>query len=168
MQANETMEALANGLGVQALDHVAIAVRDFQAALPLYRDLLGGTLSEFEEIPDRGFRWLSLRYPNGNHIELLEPVGERGFLQEFLAKRGEGVHHMTFLVADLRRAVERAQAAGLRVVDENYDDPSWQEAFISPRSAHGTVIQLAHTPFDRAERARRWSAHAFLAERPKR
>ena len=166
METPADTHTLANALGVQALDHVAIAVRDFHAALPLYRDLLGGTPGEYEEFPNRGFRWLSLRYPNGSYIELLEPVGERGFLQEFLAKRGEGVHHITFVVADLRRAVERARAAGLRVVDENYDDPSWQEAFISPRSAHGTIIQLAHTPFDRAERARRWSAHGFLVGTP--
>jgi methylmalonyl-CoA/ethylmalonyl-CoA epimerase len=166
METPADTHTLANALGVQALDHVAIAVRDFHAALPLYRDLLGGTPGEYEEFPNRGFRWLSLRYPNGSYIELLEPVGERGFLQEFLAKRGEGVHHITFVVADLRRAVERARAAGLRVVDENYDDPSWQEAFISPRSAHGTIIQLAHTPFDRAERARRWSAHQFLVGTP--
>lgn len=148
-------------LGVIALDHTAIAVRNIEAALVLYRDLLGGTLCEYDEVPAAGFRSLALRYPNGNQFELLAPIGETGFVQDFLARRGEGVHHVTFLVRDLRAAVQQARAAGLRVVDENYDDPVWLQAFISPRSAHGTVVQLAQTPMDHAGRERHWSPEAF-------
>jgi methylmalonyl-CoA epimerase len=143
-------------LGVEALDHTAIAVRDIHAALPLYRDLLGGVPSGFERISQKGFAWMSLRYPNGSQVELLAPTGD-GFLTEFLAKRGEGPHHLTFIVRDLRQAVARAKAAGLRVVDEDYREPRWQEAFISPRSAFGTIVQLAQTNLDVAERERHWS-----------
>jgi hypothetical protein len=53
--------------------------------------------------------------------------------------------------------VERAKAAGLRVVDEDYSEPRWQEAFISPRSAFGTIIQLAQTNMPPVERERHWS-----------
>ncbi len=144
-------------LGVQALDHTAIAVRDIAAAVPFYRDLLGGVPSGYERIAAKGFAWMSLRYPNGSQVELLAPVGERGFLHDFLAKRGEGAHHMTFIVRDLHHAVARARAAGLRIVDEDYRDPHWQEAFISPRSAFGTIVQLAQTNMDMAERERHWS-----------
>jgi len=144
-------------LGVLTLDHTAIAVRSIQAALPLYRDLLGGQPSGFERLHDRGFTWLTLRYPNGSQVELLEPVGSNGFLQAFLDKHGEGPHHMTFIVTDLRQAVEQARAAGLRVVDEDYRDPRWQEAFISPRSAFGTIVQLAQTSLAPAEREAHWS-----------
>src|SRR5579864_2641798 len=144
-------------LGVVAFDHTAIATRSISSALPLYRDLLGGRPNGFERQPERGFAWLTLRYPNGAQIELLEPVGSNGFLQSFLERHGEGPHHMTFLVNDVRLAVERAKAAGLRVVDEDYRDPRWQEAFISPRSAFGTVIQLAQTTMSEAERERHWS-----------
>src|SRR5437868_15419888 len=114
-------------LGVEALDHTAIAVRDIQAALPLYRDLLGGVPSGFERISTKGFQWMTLRYPNGSQVELLSPTSKDGFLQKFLDKRGEGAHHMTFIVRDLRAAVSRARAAGLRVVDEDYGEPKWQE-----------------------------------------
>jgi catechol 2,3-dioxygenase-like lactoylglutathione lyase family enzyme len=100
---------------------------------------------------------LTLRYPNGSQIELLEPVGQGGFLHAFLDRYGEGPHHMTFIVADLVRAVERARAAGLRMVDEDYRDPRWQEAFISPRSAFGTIIQLAQTSLSASERENHWS-----------
>jgi len=144
-------------LGVIALDHTAIAVRSIQAALPLYRDLLGGRPNGFERLSNKGFTWLTLQYPNGSQVELLEPVGSDGFLHRFLDRYGEGAHHMTFVVADLRLAVERARAAGLRVVDEDYRDARWQEAFISPRSAFGTIIQLAQTNLSPEDREKHWS-----------
>ena len=144
-------------LGVLALDHTAIAVRSIAAALPLYRDLLGGVPTGYERIDARGFMWLTLRYPNGSQVELLEPVGSSGFLHAFLEKYGEGAHHMTFMVADVRQAVSRVRASGLRVVDEDYRDPRWQEAFISPRSAFGTIIQLAQTSLSADERELHWS-----------
>jgi len=152
---------LVGELGVLALDHTAIAVRSIAAALPLYRDLLGGQPNGFERLDERGFMWLTLRYPNGAQVELLEPVGSAGFLHGFLERYGEGPHHMTFIVADLARAVERARAAGLRVVDEDYGDEKWQEAFISPRSAFGTIIQLAQTALSPTERERHWSVTSF-------
>ena len=101
--------------------------------------------------------WLTLRYPNGSQVELLESIGADGFLHRFLERHGEGAHHMTFIVGDLRQAVERARAAGLRVMDEDYRDPRWQEAFISPSSAFGTIVQLAQTSMNEAERERHWS-----------
>jgi methylmalonyl-CoA/ethylmalonyl-CoA epimerase len=151
------LDRIVGELGVEALDHTAIAVRDIQAALPLYRDLLGGVPSGFERLSNKGFQWLTLRYPNASQVELLEPAGEGGFLHDFLAKRGEGVHHMTFIVRDLKQAVARARKAGLRIVDEDYREPRWQEAFISPRSAFGTIVQLAQTNLSVEERERHWS-----------
>src|ERR1700724_815113 len=154
---------LTGELGGEALDHPAIAVRDIQAALPLYRDLLGGIPSAYERISDKGFMWMTLKYPNGSQVELLAPAGD-GFVKDFLARRGEGVHHLTFIVRDLRHAVARARAAGLRVVDEDYREPRWQEAFISPRSAFGTIIQLAQTNMSVAERERHWSVTKAASE----
>jgi methylmalonyl-CoA/ethylmalonyl-CoA epimerase len=158
-----TLESLAGvgDLGVLSLDHTAIAVRTIASALPLYRDLLGGVPNGFEKLNERGFMWLTLRYPNGAQVELLEPVGASGFLHSYLERYGEGPHHMTYIVADLRLAVERARAAGLRVVDEDYQDPRWQEAFISPRSAFGTIVQLAQTSLSPGEREAHWSVADF-------
>jgi methylmalonyl-CoA/ethylmalonyl-CoA epimerase len=152
---------LAGELGVESFDHTAIAVRDIRAALPLYRDLLGGRPSGFERISDKGFMWLSLRYPNGSQVELLQPTAPDGFLHAFLERYGEGQHHLTFVVRDLKHAVERARAHGLRVVDEDYRNSRWQEAFISPRSAFGTIVQLAQTDLPPSERERHWSVADF-------
>ena len=157
MMDSNQVSKLVGELGVLSLDHTALAVRDIHAALPLYRDLLGGVPSSFERLVEKGFNWLTLRYPNGSYVELLMPSGEGGFLHDFIDRYGEGLHHMTFIVEDVRKAVERARAAGLRIVDEDYRDHRWQEAFISPRSAFGTIVQLAQSSMSEAERKRHWT-----------
>jgi methylmalonyl-CoA/ethylmalonyl-CoA epimerase len=132
-------------VSVRWLDHTSIAVHSIEAALPLYRDVLGGDAEPIHHHEEAGFSTLTLRYPHGGGIELIAPYGPSGFIHDFLAKRGEGVHHITFLVDDLKAAVAEARAAGARVVDEKYENPRWFEAFISPKSANGTIVQLAQT-----------------------
>jgi methylmalonyl-CoA/ethylmalonyl-CoA epimerase len=156
-----TLAEVAGELGVIALDHTAIAVRDIRSALPVYRDLLGGAPNAFERLAHRSFAWLTLRYPNGSDIELIQPIDGGGFVQRFLERYGEGVHHITFMVGDLHSAVKRARSAGLRVVDEDYADSHWQEAFISPRSASGTIVQLAQSDLTADDRRRHWSITDF-------
>lgn len=148
-------------ISIRWLDHTAIAVHSIEDALPFYRDVLGGDPQELSHSPNNGFSALTLRYPHGGGIELITPLGPSGFVHDFLARRGEGVHHITFLVNDLRAAVAEAKAAGLRVVDENYERPEWQEAFISPRSANGTIVQLAQTNKNLDERQALWPADAY-------
>ena len=148
-------------LSIRSLDHTAIAVHSIESALPLYRDVMGGDAQELYERPELGFRTLTLRYPGGGGIELIAPLGETGFVQDFLASRGEGVHHITFMVDDLATCVAEARAAGLRIVGEDYRDPAWQEAFISPKSAHGTIVQLAQSNLDLAGRRELWPPDAY-------
>jgi methylmalonyl-CoA/ethylmalonyl-CoA epimerase len=122
------------------LDHTAVAVHSIKEALKLYRDALGG---EYLMGGDNGaWRWLQVRFPNGGKVELLEPLGE-GFLSRFLAKRGEGLHHMTFKTDDIEAAIEHVQGLGYELVDVNLDDEHWKEAFLRPKGAHGTLVQLA-------------------------
>jgi methylmalonyl-CoA/ethylmalonyl-CoA epimerase len=122
-----------------ALDHVAVAVHRIADALPLFQDLLDGTPGDHGT--GRGFTFQHVTFPGGT-IEILEPRGNDSFLRRFLAGRGEGVHHITFMVTDLRGWAERLRAAGYRVVLERYDRPEWMEIFIHPKSAHGVLVQL--------------------------
>jgi methylmalonyl-CoA/ethylmalonyl-CoA epimerase len=127
------------------LHHVAVALREIEPALGLYRDALGGRdLGGGEEAGrgDGGWRWRQVEYPGRGRIEMLEPRGE-GFLTRFLRSRGEGLHHLTFRTDDLRSAVDRLRRAGYELVDVDLEDPRWKEAFLRPSSAHGTLIQLA-------------------------
>lgn len=123
------------------LDHVGIAVKSIAEARRFFEDILGAT-PEFEvENAAAGWKLLALDL-NGLSIELLEPLGEDSFLHKFLSSRGEGIHHLTFDVPDVRERIADLKAAGVRVVGEKEHSPSSYEAFISPRSAHGVLIQL--------------------------
>ncbi len=124
-------------------DHVAVAVRSIKAALPLYRDALGGEYLMGGE-PDGTWRWVQFRFPGGGKVELLEPLAD-GFVSRFLERYGEGLHHVTFKTDDLQAAIAHVEGLGYELVDVNLDDEHWKEAFMRPSKAHGTLIQLAQS-----------------------
>ena len=128
------------------LDHVAIATTDIEAALGTLVGDLGGTI--FSGGDGYGFRWVQVRVGEGVEgmtVELLvewQPE-ENDFLARFLAKHGPGQHHLTFKVSDLAATLERVRTAGFQPVGVDLRNPNWKEAFLQPREAHGTVVQLA-------------------------
>jgi methylmalonyl-CoA/ethylmalonyl-CoA epimerase len=130
------------------LDHVAVAVHSIDPALKLFRDALGGNYlfdGPIESGGDRGsWRWYQLGLPGGGKIELLEPLGD-GFLSRFLQERGEGFHHITLKTDDIEAAMDRIRKNGFELVDVNLDDENWKEAFLRPKQAHGTLIQIAQS-----------------------
>jgi methylmalonyl-CoA/ethylmalonyl-CoA epimerase len=126
------------------LDHVAVAVRSITAAVPLFRDALGGEYLMGGD-QEGSWRWVQFRYPNGGKVELLEPLADDGFLVRFLEQRGEGLHHITFKTDDIRAAIAQVEGLGYEVVDVALEDPHWKEAFLRPSKAHGTLIQLAQS-----------------------
>ncbi|MEU6375814.1 VOC family protein [Streptomyces sp. NPDC046909] len=129
-------------------DHTSFAVHDAMTWARRLRQELGATPIAGETLQE--FRYLLLYVGTahgGGRIELLEPNGP-GFLSRFLDRHGEGAHHVTFTVPDLRAAVEQARAIGATVVGENYDHAPWREAFLLPDAIHRVVIQLAES--DRA------------------
>jgi hypothetical protein len=84
---------------------------------------------------------------DGMAIELLEPwLPERNdFLARFVARRGEGPHHMTFKVAEIVGALREVESAGFRPVSVNLVNEGWKEAFLDPKDAPGVVVQLAQS-----------------------
>jgi methylmalonyl-CoA/ethylmalonyl-CoA epimerase len=125
------------------LDHVAVALNSIEPAVKLYRDALGGDYLMGGDQAET-WKWVQFRWPGGGKVELLEPKGE-GFLSRFLDKRGEGLHHVTFKTDDIRAAIARVEAQGYELVDVNLDSTYWQEAFLRPSGAHGTLIQIAQS-----------------------
>jgi methylmalonyl-CoA/ethylmalonyl-CoA epimerase len=128
-----------------SLDHVAVAVRDPADAARLYRDVLGGSFLYGADETGQAFRFIQYRLPAGGKIELVTPLGP-GFVQRFLDIRGEGVHHVTLRVEDLRAQLVRLEESGIEPVLVSLGDPHWKEAFLHPRDAHGVLVQLAETP----------------------
>jgi catechol 2,3-dioxygenase-like lactoylglutathione lyase family enzyme len=138
------------------LDHVALATRDVGPALDFLVGELGGLVLFGGHGP--GFRPMQVRLGNeheGMNVELLEPwdVERNDFLERFLARHGEGPHHLTFKVDDIEDALERVRQSGFQPVGIDRSDPEWKEAFLHPREAHGTVVQLAESHHDFATRA---------------
>lgn len=125
---------------VQRLDHVSWAVHDIRSALPLV-ELLGGRFYQGADHVRNSFRWVQFKLPQGM-LEIMSPLGRDSFLHKFLRDRGEGLHHLTFEVADLSEAARVAEEKGFRVTGLNFSE-HWSEAFLHPRSTNGVLIQLA-------------------------
>lgn len=128
-------------------DHVAHATRSIRQSLAVWRDLLGGTFIGGGSNPRTGFRAIQLRYPGGK-VELIEELGESGFLESFFRKNPNGgLHHVTYKVADIHVALDAARAQGLEPFGVWTDEPRWQEFFLHPKSTGGTLVQLAASNF---------------------
>jgi methylmalonyl-CoA epimerase len=124
------------------VDHVAIAVRpeSKDAAIRFFTDILGAKPGFGRDERVFSFRHFHL---GAAKIELLWPTTESSFLTRFLDKRGEGLHHVTMIVDDVRQTCDWLESEGLDVVDKDFSEPRWMQAFISPRSAFGVLFQLA-------------------------
>ena len=125
-------------------DHIGIAVFSIDKARPFFEDILGAKHRRTADHHSGDFR-IALFDLHDFCIELLEPVNPDGFLAKFLAKRGEGFHHLTLQIPDLVAKVAAMEEHGVRVVDKSFDDPASIDAFVSPKSAHGLLIQLGQT-----------------------
>ena len=124
-------------------DHIAIAVPRIAEATPFLVGELGGVPAY--GAPAGAYRFGQWRFDGGGRLEILEPLGEDGFLHRFLARHGPGIHHVTFRVPRLREACERAQAHGYTIVGYDDSNPHWKEAFLHPKQALGIVVQFAET-----------------------
>ncbi len=125
------------------LDHVAIGTLALTDGWDLFGGLLGGSWVYGGDSP--GFWWGQLQFRAGPKIELLTPAGgpDAAFLERFLAARGAGPHHFTFIVTDIAAALSRVRALGIEPVQINLSSPAWKEAFLHPKDAYGIVIQVA-------------------------
>ncbi len=125
------------------LDHLAVATPTLTDGWDLFGGVLGGAWVYGLDSP--GFWWGQLSFAAGPKIELLTPTGgpDAAFLERFLAAHGAGPHHLNFIVSDIEDTLARIQALGRKPMGVSLDNPSWKEAFLHPRSAHGIVIQVA-------------------------
>ncbi|HHW55341.1 MAG: methylmalonyl-CoA epimerase [bacterium] len=128
---------------ISKVDHIGIAVKDLEEALKLYRDILQLEVTGVEEVPDQKVKVAFI--PVGeSKVELLEPTTDDSPVAKFIAKRGEGIHHITFRVDNLEKALEEAKAAGIRLIDETprLGAGGAKIAFLHPKSTGGVLLEL--------------------------
>ncbi len=129
---------------VTAVEHVSIAVRDAEGAKQTFA-ALGFEPQWVEDLPGQGLRSHVLR-AEGVVLELIEPAAAApvaGSLERFLARRGEGLHHLCLRVNSLEEAMRAVEAAGMRLVDRVPTvDEQGRRVFVHPESAHGVLIGL--------------------------
>jgi methylmalonyl-CoA/ethylmalonyl-CoA epimerase len=125
------------------IDHVGIAVADLDAAVEEYRAALGAEPLHREVVPDQGVEEVLFR-AGTSYIQLLGALGPRTPVGRFLEKRGEGVHHVGYRVADVAAVLDRLRAADVPLLDEAPRPGSrgTTVAFVHPRGFRGVLVEL--------------------------
>src|SRR5476651_1678668 len=125
------------------IEHIGIAVNDLQAAGSLYERLLNTPVYKTEEVAAEGVKTAFLQ--NGpNKIELLEPLSEDSLLAKFLAKNGEGIHHIAFEVDDIKAEMKRLKSEGFILLNDEPKPGADNKlvCFVHPKSAGGVLVEL--------------------------
>jgi methylmalonyl-CoA/ethylmalonyl-CoA epimerase len=133
----------------EAIDHVGIAVPDFDAAVRQYADLFGMTVAHEETNQEQGVREAMLSVgSSGSSIQLLAPLSEDSPIARFLDKRGPGIQQLAYRVRDLDAVSAVLRERGAELL---YDEPRRGTAgsrvnFLHPRSAGGVLVELVEPP----------------------
>lgn len=125
------------------IHHLGIAVRDLDEAAERFGGLLGLSRGKRYDLPEWQVSALFLPVGDSN-LELLAPHGEESTVGKFLARRGEGLHHVCFEVEDLEATLRDFAEQGARLIDEKPRPGAGGHlvAFVHPRSAHGVLVEL--------------------------
>jgi len=136
------MTGLPSGL-LTEIDHVAIAVRDLEAAIDWYSEVLGATVAHRELVATDGVEEALLAVAD-SYVQLLTPVRDDSTVAKFLNTRGEGIHHVGYRVADCAAALQAVKDHGGRTIDDAPRPGSrgTTVAFVHPKTSFGTLIEL--------------------------
>ena len=126
-----------------SVHHIGIAVEDLDAAVAVYASLFGATIEHRQAVEDQGVEAASLRV-GASRVELLRPLGSDTPVGRFIAKRGPGMHHIAFEVADLAAELARLQADGVQLIDEAPRRGLFglEVAFVHPQATGGVLAEL--------------------------
>ncbi len=125
------------------IDHVGIAVEDLDASIALYDRDYEMTLVHREVVEEQGVEAVLLDVGE-NHVELIAPLGPETTVAKFLERRGSGLHHVAYQVADIAAELVRLKAAGVRLIDEEprIGIRGSSVAFLHPKSSGGVLTEI--------------------------
>jgi methylmalonyl-CoA/ethylmalonyl-CoA epimerase len=141
--------AVSEILAGSRLHHVGIVVADLDAAIGNYRALGFGAADRFD-IPEQGVRAAFFPLATGS-VELIQPTDPEGAIGRFMAKRGEGFHHVAYQVDDLAGTLNELATTGIELIDfkPRVGGHGLWIAFIHPRAANGVLTELVQEPASR-------------------
>jgi methylmalonyl-CoA/ethylmalonyl-CoA epimerase len=125
------------------VDHIGVAVADLDAAIALHEDAYGMVVSHREVVAEQGVEAVLLDVGE-NHVELLRPLSEETPVGRFLARRGPGLHHVAYQVADVQATLATLRERGLRLIDEEPRNGirGSRVAFLHPASSGGVLTEI--------------------------
>ncbi|MGE9292717.1 methylmalonyl-CoA epimerase [Ruficoccus sp. ZRK36] len=128
---------------LQQIDHLGIAVSSLDEAIPYYENALGLKCEHTEEVASQKVK--TAFFECGQvHIELLEPTSEDSPIAKFIAKNGEGIHHIAFRTDDIEGQLKKASDTGVRLINEVPVDGAGGKlvAFLHPKSTRGVLTEF--------------------------
>ncbi|HXE99488.1 MAG TPA: methylmalonyl-CoA epimerase [Solirubrobacterales bacterium] len=127
----------------ERIDHVGLAVSDLERAMGLYEETFGMPVAHRETVESQGVEAVLLDIGEG-HVELLRPLGPETVVGRFIAKRGEGLHHVAYRVSDIDASLVTLKGAGVDLIDSEARSGirGSRVAFLHPKATGGTLTEL--------------------------
>lgn len=128
---------------IKQIDHIGIAVKDLDQQMKFYSDVLGLKCSGIEEVADQ--KVTVAMFPIGEvRIELLQPTAQDSPVAKFLEKKGEGIHHIAYLVNDLEGNLKRIEEKQVQLIDSKatVGAGGHKIAFLHPKATFGVLTEL--------------------------
>lgn len=135
-------------MNISHIEHLGIAVKSLDEAIPYYENILGMKCYSIEEVADQKVKTAFFKVGQ-TKLELLEPTSEESPIAKFIEKRGEGIHHLAFAVEDgVANALAEMEGKGVRLIDKapRKGAESLNIAFIHPKSTHGVLTEFCEKP----------------------
>ena len=124
--------------------HIGVAVNDLESAVELFKKLFGKPPTDFEEVRDQKVKTAMFHFQDCA-IELLQATSPDSSIAKFIEKRGEGVHHVSFIVENISQELERLRTLGFQLVDERPRPGAggYDVAFVHPKSTNSVLIEIS-------------------------
>lgn len=135
-------------MNISHIEHLGIAVKSLDEAIPYYENILGMKCYSIEEVADQKVKTAFFKVGQ-TKLELLEPTSDESPISKFIEKRGEGIHHLAFAVEDgVANALAEMEGKGVRLIDKapRKGAEGLNIAFIHPKSTHGVLTEFCEKP----------------------
>ena len=128
------------------VEHIGIAVKNLELSIPLFERLLNSSCYKTESVGTENVN-TAFFLQNGSKIELLESTDPDGVIAKFIAKKGEGMHHIAFEVPDIKAEMNRLKSEGFTLLNEQPKKGADNKlvCFVHPKDSNGVLIELCQT-----------------------